>query len=79
MKEFLIPDQIEDFKTFYKSQKDIQLIKVNITTGTNVTLGEVKKDFDSVAEILNPHQEINYQLEYDDSLSKDKKIIKVIV
>ena len=79
MKEFLIPEQIEDFRTFYKSQQDIQLIKVNITTGTSVTLGEVKKEFDNVAEILNPHQEINYQLEYDDSLPKDKKIIKVIV
>ena len=63
MTEFKIPEQIEDFRKFYKSKKNIQLITVNITTGSNVTLGDIKNDFDNVAEILNPHQEINYKLE----------------
>ena len=78
MTEFKIPEQIDDFKKFYKKNKT-PIVQVNITTGVRAMLGNVKQKYEKLAEVLTSKQQINFKLEYDESLSPDEIIIKVTV
>ncbi len=82
MNEFIIDENFEEVLNNIKNEimdiNEISEVNIKFTVGNKTTLSDVKEDFSKISELFSENTKMKFNMQVDNAMQENKRIIKVI-
>ena len=72
-----VDGQIDEFKEFVKNLNEINLVKITICAGKEITISTLREELEKISEVLGEDTKFEFEMQADEKLNDNESKITI--